>query len=167
LLGIALLLSSLVALGFVQLMTKALGVPSMPPRLLYAIVVGDCAAIVVCVWLLVRGKTPSGPSRVANPRTSVSLSVFAKTLGVYAIIEAVVFGLVYLTFGISLKKVWFSYLLFLTPMLLGLPLMLHARRFRDQPKSFAFWLALGSTVVVALEVTASYYSGVWNWLNAR
>jgi hypothetical protein len=91
-------------------------------------------------------------------------ALLAKILSVYAIIEASVFGLGSLAFGVSLKKLWIPYLLFLTPALLGLPLIVNARRFRDRPKSCALRSAIGMAVFCTLAVIATYYSGVFSLL---
>jgi uncharacterized membrane protein YhaH (DUF805 family) len=99
-----------------------------------------------------------------DPRHDFPFAFLAKILSVYAIIEATVFGFGSLAFGVSLKKLWIPYLLFLTPALFGLPLIVNARRFRDRPKSSAFRSAVGMAAFCALAVIASDYSGLWNWL---
>jgi hypothetical protein len=97
-------------------------------------------------------------------RTSFPLTDLAKTLGVIAILEALVFGIISLAFGTPLKGLWEPYLLFFAPALVALPLILHARRFFDRPKLCAFWLALGLSAYSTLIALASLHSGLLDWM---
>jgi hypothetical protein len=99
-----------------------------------------------------------------DARHHCPFAFLAKTLSGYAILEASVFGLGSLAFGVSLKKLWIPYLLFLTPILLGLPFIVNARRFRDRPKSCALRSAIGMGGFCTLAVIASYYSGLFSLL---
>jgi hypothetical protein len=113
--GMVVLLISLAALVFVESLTKSLRVPSLPPRLISFMIVSDCACICVFLWQILRKRKASRQANdTVNDDTSSSLMNIAKTLGYYAMFEAVVFGIVSLAIKASPQKVWLDYLLFMT-----------------------------------------------------
>lgn len=111
-----------------------------------------------------RKKRPQANAVRGGGRAVYPWKALAQTLGLIAIFETFVCGIISIAFGISLKAMWEPYLFFFAPFFAGLPLILHARQFFDRPKLCAFWLALGFSVSFVLMMMASFYSGVVNWV---
>jgi hypothetical protein len=146
-------------------MAKSLGVPFLPSRLVYFIVASICYAICFLLWQIRRIRSRSHQSNViAIERASSPLKDIAKSLGIYALIEAVGAGLISFGLGIPFQKIWPSYVLFLLPMLFGLPLIYNSRRFPDRPKSRAIRFAFAMAVFSFLIFVAMYYSGLYDFL---
>jgi len=165
-LGIIATLFSLVALLFVQLVTKSLSIPALPSRLIVFVIAAGSSAICSFIWMMwrIRRKRPQTNEVVHGQRAIYPWRGLAQTLGLLAIFEACACGIISIAFGISLKKMWEPYLLFFSPALVGLPLVLRARQFIDRPKLYAFWLALGLSAFSSLVVIASFYSGFMSWI---
>lgn len=165
--GIIALLLSLAGLASVQIMTKTtMGAAYLPSRLVYFIIVADSAAICFFLWQLGRVRKinlKTNGEGADQPLDSFGRNLL-KTLVVFAILEACVTGIVSLAFGIPLERMWLPFLLFFIPVLAGLPLILRARQFHDRPKLSAFWAAIGVAILCTLELVASYYSGLWEWV---
>jgi len=90
--------------------------------------------------------------------------VLTKGIIYYAIVEAAIFGIISLSFRIPLTTLWLPYFEFLAPFLVGLPLIFHARRFRDRPKAYAIRFVSAFGAILILVYAASIASGLFAWL---
>ncbi|MGB6874932.1 MAG: hypothetical protein WBD87_02760 [Candidatus Acidiferrales bacterium] len=161
------LLISLLGLIVTQLMTKSLGIPGLPSRVVSLIIAALSCAVCLLIWQIKRsGKREvhaTVPTSEAEKRSFVGN--LTKTLGLVAIFEAFIFGIISLGFRLPLRALLLPYLLFFMPAFVGLPLILHARQFFDRPKACAIRSALGVAVFCSLVAVAGFYSGLYGWLD--
>jgi hypothetical protein len=85
-------------------------------------------------------------------------------IGVYAALNAITFGIVFLAAKISFGEAAWDYFLFLMPGLLGIPAISRARQLIHRPKASALWFALAMGLFVPAVVVAMAYSGLDRWL---
>ena len=149
-----------------QLFLKSKDLPEFPPRLFAFGILGSCFMGAASVWLIWRVKKNQNQATMpGSPSAERSdFKVLTKGIIYYAISEAAIFGIILLAFHIPLTKLWLPYLEFLTPFLVGLPLIFHARRFRDRPKAYAIRVVIALHVLVLLQLGAFILSGFFSWL---
>jgi hypothetical protein len=161
---VGLLLSS-AALVCIQFAAKPMGFPPIPPRLFVFVLVVDFGLICFLLWQKRRATTvlTNAKAAEANAAVASNLAGVAKSLGFYALLEAAVCGLASIAFRLTAKKLLVPYLLFLIPPVVAQPLLIYARRFRHQPKAYAFRVAMALAIFAILIVLGMYYSGILNW----
>jgi hypothetical protein len=131
-------------------------------RLLLFVVLGDFSCICFFLWQIKRIKKGTD-SRALLKRGSY-MSDLAKTLGGYAIMEALTCGIIFLASKISFGQVAWAYFLFLIPGLLGIPAISRARQLIRRPKASAMWFAIALGLFFLAVVVAGEYSGLDSWL---
>jgi uncharacterized membrane protein len=92
------------------------------------------------------------------------IPILLKTLGFFALFEAVFCLILALLFKLALSQMLLPYCLFFLPALLSLPLVLSARRFIHKPKVYALLAALGMSMFAALNTIAMHFSGMFRWM---
>jgi uncharacterized membrane protein len=89
-----------------------------------------------------------------------------KTLGYFALFEAIFCLIVALLFKIALNEILRSFCVFFLAALLSLPWILSARQFIHKPKVYASLAAIGVSLFAALIVVAMQFSGMFKWMFA-
>ena len=87
-----------------------------------------------------------------------------KTLGFFALLEAIFCLIVALLFKIALNEILRSFCVFFLAALLSLPWILSARQFILKPKVYALLVAIGVSLFAALTVVAMQFSGMFTWM---
>jgi hypothetical protein len=87
-----------------------------------------------------------------------------KTLGFFALLEAIFCLIVALLFKIALNEILRSFCVFFLATLLSLPWILSARQFIHKPKVYALLVAIGVSLFAALTVVAMQFSGMFTWM---
>jgi uncharacterized membrane protein len=87
-----------------------------------------------------------------------------KTLGFFALLEAIFCLIVALLFKIALNEILRSFCVFFLAALLSLPWILSARQFIHKPKVYALLVAIGVSLFAALTVVAMQFSGMFTWM---
>jgi hypothetical protein len=152
--------------ALLQIFLKSQSVPEFPPRLFAFGILGSCVMGAASLWQIWRVKKTQNQAISASSPSSErpDFEVLTKGIIYYAIFEAAIFGIISLAFHIPLTKLWLPYLEFLAPFLVGLPLIFHARRFRDRPKGYATRVVIAFNVLVLLQLGAFTLSGLFSWL---
>lgn len=164
LLMIGLLLGCIVAVTGLEFLLRMMGSRTYLPLRLVLFVALGCS-ISICIFLgqiIVISRRHSDP-RVMRTEGSF-MSDLLRILGGYAVIEASVSGIVFITTEISLTQVLWAYLLFLVPALLGIPPICRARQLTRNPKLSALWFTFATVLYVPSIVAASVFSGTYGWL---
>jgi hypothetical protein len=91
------------------------------------------------------------------------LPILLKTLGGFAVLEAIVSLGVALVFKIAFNNMLLPYCFFFLPALFGLPFILGARRCH-QPKTRALLFAIGMSIFSAFVVLAMHLAGLFRWI---
>jgi hypothetical protein len=152
--------------ALLQFFLKSDALPEFPPRLFTFGMLASCFMGAASLWLIWRvKKTQNQAIPASSPAGERSdFEALTKAIIYYAIFEAAIFGVISLAFHISLTKLWLPYLEFLVPFLVGLPLIFHARRFRDRPRAYAVRVVIALSVLVLCQLGAFTLSGFFSWL---
>jgi hypothetical protein len=134
----------------------------LPSQLFLFAAIGDSICICFLLWRIMRIKK-GNDHRAAAKETSY-IGDLAKILGVYAALNAIAFGIVFIAAKISFGRVAWDYFLFLMPGLLGIPAISRARQLIHRPKASALWFALAMGLFGPAVVFAMVYSGLDRWL---
>jgi hypothetical protein len=89
-----------------------------------------------------------------------TVSMAAKTIAVYLILEVLAVGFVAILFSIPLRRLFLPFVLFLVPGVVVVPLIFNARRYFHRPKACALWFAIAVSVFCLLITIATTYSAV-------
>jgi uncharacterized membrane protein len=92
------------------------------------------------------------------------LSNLLKTLGFFALFEAIFCLIMALLFKIALNEMLRPFCAFFLAALLSLPWILSARQFIHKPKVYALLAAVGVSLFAALTVVAMQFSGMFTWM---
>jgi hypothetical protein len=85
-----------------------------------------------------------------------------KTLGFFALFEAIFCLVIALLFKIAPNKMVLPFCLFFLPALLGLPWILSARLFIHKPNLYALLAATGISGCAAFTTIAAHFSGIFS-----
>jgi hypothetical protein len=135
----------------------------LPLRLLIFVVLGCSTSIFTFLWQIRRVRKKDIDSHVVGTKATFPIDL-VKILGGYGLIEAGVFGIVFVTTDFSVKHMLWTYFLFLVPALLGVPPICHARTLIRHPKAPALWFAIAMLLFVPSIVVATVFSGLDKWL---
>ena len=105
---------------------------------------------------IVRMQTRSSSEKV--------LPILLRTLGLFAVFEAILFLIVALVFKAAPSNLLLPYCLFFLPALLSLPFILSARQYVHKSKARALLFAIGMSIFAALTNVAMYFSGMFRWI---
>ena len=156
---------AMVSMLTVQLLTHLFHELPIPSRLFWFCIAACCYCMLFSIWQISRRKRKAlqaDAPRPAAPENTLRNS--AKVLGLFALELAFVCAVVAVIFHTPFRRILSDYFLFLAPFLVGMPLILHARKFRDRPKRSAAYTASGLAILVILLELAMLYSGLMKWL---
>ena len=83
-----------------------------------------------------------------------------RTLGLFAVFEAIFFLVVALIFKVAVSNMLSPYFLFFLPALFSLPFILSARQYVPKSKARAVLFGIGMSLFAALTTIAMYFSGM-------
>jgi hypothetical protein len=87
-----------------------------------------------------------------------------KTLGFFALFEAIFCLILDLLFKISPNEILRPFCAFFLAALLSLPWILSARQFIHRPKVYALLAAIGVSSLAVLTIVAMQFSGIFTWM---